>query len=140
MKVYVAASSREMARAMTAFRMVRSIPGVELAHDWVTQIQEVEDANPDVPDPLRVEWATGAVEAIRESSVLWLLLPETQTIGAWVELGVALGFNAANFDPKKLIVTSGVDSIRARSIFTATASARVREDREAADLIRYHAG
>lgn len=139
MKIYVAASSREMTRAIAAMEWIRSEPGMEVAHDWVTQIKEVGIANPsDVPEGLRRSWSMATLEALRDSRAIWLLLPEEPTAGAWFELGAMAAFNYTHGNKK--IFTSGTDSARYRSIFTSLAREHFREDALVIPRLRIFAG
>lgn len=131
MNVYVAASSREMARATIAFQGVKKAADLTIAHDWISQIREVGVANPsNVPEGLRRSWAMDAMEKIRTAPILWLLLPETETVGAWCEFAMAQAFHAVQNGPRRRVVTSGPDVARYRSIFTSLAHSHFTTDAE----------
>ena len=140
MKVYVAASSREMDRARDIFRGVEASPELVIAADWISQIEDHDGiANPsNVPEALRHKWATDAIVAVMNSSVLWLLLPEEPTVGAWCEMTAAVAFDMTR-TTRRLIVTSGSDKARYQSIFTSLAHRHFGTDAEALSAIRMYA-
>jgi hypothetical protein len=129
-----------MARASIAFSGVKDAADLTLAHDWVSQIREVGVANPDnVPEALRRAWASDAMEKIRTAPILWLLLPETETVGAWCEFAMAVAFHAVQNGPRRRVVTSGPNAARYRSIFTALAHQHYPTDAEALNDLRIFA-
>jgi len=140
-KVYVAGSSKELARASSIMTQIRMCPELELTMDWVAQIREVGVANPaDAPEGLRRSWAMNAIQAVQDAPVLWLLLPTTETVGAWCELSAAVVFGMTQ-PLRRRIMTSGPPEARARSIFTALADRHFDTDGEAlADLRMYARG
>lgn len=89
MRVYVAASSQEVDRARYAMRAVERA-GCELTHDWTQDLAAVGCAQGyALPSRRRREIAERDLMAIRRADVLWLLIPETRTAGAWAEWGYA---------------------------------------------------
>ncbi len=137
MKIYVAASSREMDRASVAFELVKACPDLELAHDWIAQIKAVGAANPPAANYLRRQWALKDLEAVKAAPIFWFLLPTTETVGAWCELTAAAVFDMSQRGPKRLIVTSGNDSMR--SIFSALAHRHYQTDSEAFSALKIYA-
>lgn len=92
LRVYVAASSREMERVDRALAMLGGLTEVVVTYRWI--------------DDMRAEMAKGrsdkdlsrdeAMEAghkcllgVAQAEVVWLLYPNEPTRGAWVELGYA---------------------------------------------------
>ena len=138
LKIYVAASSKEMDRAQKAMDWVKTTWGLELAHDWVADIkQRAERGLTD--DDLTMEEAArfvGAdINAILQSNVLWLLLPTTPTTGAWIEYGIGivarrLG-NATGTD--RYLICSGGAGVP--PIFTVAANAILDTDEAAKEWL-----
>lgn len=138
MKIYVAGSSRELERAEAAMVAIKG-SDLELSHNWVQQIRDVGQANPVEREAQRKAWVIDSLEKVRLSAVLWLLLPRSPTIGAWVELGAAAAFDLGQAGPRRLIVTSGEADDRYRSIFTALATRHFDTDGEAASHLKIYA-
>ena len=115
-KVYVAASSRELARAEGAIQALRDL-GHEVTHDWPRMVRAVGEANPaDADDVLRLQWAEEDLLGIRAADTFWLLMPDYGGFGAGVELGYALG----NLLGYVRVIVSGQHT---NSIFTVYADA-----------------
>lgn len=118
LRVYVAASSNELARAKWAIKELREL-GHVVTHDWPAEVESVGSANPpDARETDRVIWADGDLVGIEEADVFWLLMPEAEGFGAGVELGYALAMGHFVGGPSPRVVCSGPV---ARSIFTALA-------------------
>lgn len=123
--VYVACSSKEMDRARSAFDMVRGSPHLTLAFDWITQIEAVGAANPapkkNWGDILRRrEWAHKAIVGASLADILWVLLPESETVGVWVEFTSAVISNLHRSSKVKIVV-SGSEAAYSKSIFISLA-------------------
>lgn len=114
-KIYVAASSKEKARASCVMDRIRASPLLELAHDWVAVQDEVQaHGGPSDAELSRTDargYATTDLEYVAEVDIFWLLAPETPTSGAWVEYGYALA------GVSYVVVSGAVE----RSIFCACA-------------------
>ncbi len=94
--VYVAGASADWERAKVRMDWVRSHPGLTLAYDWVADVVKyrVEGGKSDaeLTDGERFSLAGSDVSAVVRCDIFWLLVPhDTVTVGAWVELGVAIG-------------------------------------------------
>jgi hypothetical protein len=122
MKLYIAASSKpqERARVDAAFAAVDGF--YEIVGDWRADCDKF-GANPAGLDCS--PFAKADMNAVRECDVLWLLMPQSETRGAWVEFGLALAFG-------KVVVCSGEG--QERSIFTSLAMRRYELD---ADAVTY---
>ncbi len=119
MKIYVAASSKELERAKAAMAAVEAL-GHTISHDWVKCVEEEGEANPvSATHTQRANWAEDDLAGVQEADVLWLLMPEDAGFGAGVEFGYALS------KPWKRIVVSGAFE---RSIFPALANACYTDD------------
>jgi hypothetical protein len=115
-KVYVAGASKEPERVRRAMNAVLA-EGWELTHDWLAEIERVGSANDGLTLAQRCDSATRDLRAIREADMVWLLAPENDSTGAWVELGYVLGLYDGCFVSTPGIVVSGPGS--GRSIFCA---------------------
>jgi hypothetical protein len=108
---------------------VSATPGMELALDWLAAIEQAGSANRGLSGDERRTYADADLRAIREGDALWFLSPTTETRGAWLELGYAIGHLASH---RAYIVASG-DS--GQSIFCALVT-EVSTDAEALDYLR----
>lgn len=118
LKVYVAASSKQLDRAKAAMQLLR-LAGHSIAHDWVTEVEAVGSANPpDATNDERWDWAIDDLAGVKAADVVWFLVPDTEGAGAFVELGYALAI-------EKPVICSGLYQ---RSIFTAMAVCYDRDD------------
>jgi hypothetical protein len=118
--LYLAASSADITRAKY-WRDQLVLAGVPVISTWIDTIMFVGAANPrDATRQDRRAWARRCLQEVQIAELLWLLVPppELATIGAWVELGYALGAGAAH------LICSG-DTLR--SIFPALAEEHERD-------------
>lgn len=130
LRVYVAASSRELERAKWAMAQIRAM-GHEISHDWVRCVEEEGEANPSAATLDQCEkWAWDDLEGVENADVIWLLMPDAGGFGAGVELGYAIGM-----DREIRIVASGPTRC---SIFTALADACYPNDEDA--LLEFRLG
>ncbi len=108
MKVYIAGASKEIERAERWKQWLES-KDIEVTSTWIDNIRKVGKANPvDATIEQYKQWAINqCLHEVEQAGVFWLLLPECDTVGAWIELGRA-------FTLGRLIVMSG----RHRPIFT----------------------
>lgn len=127
MKVYVAGSSREMARARSAMERLRALD-IEVTSTWIESIERAGDANPRqaLKDDRRA-WSRECLDGVAAADVLWLLAPAlgAPTCGAWVELGYAVATD-------KTVIASG--DVMA-SIFTAVSLVEYSDDDDALAMI-----
>lgn len=129
-KVYLAASSLEIARVRRCQRALANA-GHVLALDWLTPILDnaaVGKLDASLPDDEAALHAWTDLEAVRTADVLWLLAPEQQTRGAWVELGFAIAMG-------KLTIVSG-PAMRC-SIFARCATHMVDRDESVLALLPF---
>lgn len=128
--VYVAGSSGELERARRAMAYLRAA-GLEVAHDWVAEVERVGVANPaDATRAQRSGWAVSCLLGLTDASAVWLLAPEVETRGAWLEIGYALDRSLDGRGPP--IVSSGRTS---QSIFLALTQ-EVATDEQALAVLR----
>lgn len=124
LRVYIAASSREMDRARAAMFALRAW-GCEITEDWVAAIEAAGAANEGLSDEDRRRYAGADLRGVADADVFWLLAPETPSAGCWVEMGYALSHTTWGQSPARIIV-SGPG--RARCIFAALADVEVDTD------------
>lgn len=117
LRVYVAGSSAEPQRVRAAMDAARGA-GCELTEDWLAAMEEAGTANEGLTHEQRRRYALADLRGLEAADVLWVLAPETHSIGVWVELGYALAGRAWGAMPGGIVV-SGPAS--ARSIFCALA-------------------
>lgn len=90
MRVYIAASSMELERVdYWAAQLVAA--GIEVSSTWPISVRE-HGANPrESSNRQRSVWALRCLDEIRESYVVWFLVPplDKPTRGAWAELQLA---------------------------------------------------
>lgn len=114
MRLYIAGASAERGLICSWMAVARR-DGIEITHDWVAQMAAVGVSDPEVVWADRRKYTTFMIDAIVNEH-FWLLVPKslvTHTIGAWVELGVAL------LAAKKTYVSGDLD----RCLFIAGAGA-----------------
>ena len=85
--VYVAASSREVYRAVAAMDALRKA-GIEVPFDWTRRVIAEGTASLDQCQR-NAAVAYEEVAAVRRSNFLWLLIPEHGSTGAGFESGIA---------------------------------------------------
>ena len=90
MRVYVAGASKEPGRVRQAMDWVDADPNLELTQDWLTDIEN-EVSDDQLTHDQRVHYAFKDLSAVWRSKVIWVLIPNNQSVGCWVELGYALG-------------------------------------------------
>ena len=89
MKVYVAGASKEIIRAERWVRRLQD-DGIIVMSTWTQVIRAVGKANPVDATPEQYKsWVQKDLDEVAASNVLWFLLPEVDTVGAFVELGYA---------------------------------------------------
>lgn len=143
MKVYVAGASAERADVAKYMQRLRDT-GIEVALDWAAEIDANGGlSNEGLTEKQRLGAAVADRDAVLCADVLWLMVPRTASVGAWVELGVAIGANVTRDNLSEIFDNSGADIMTVvsgaydKSIFTALAD-RVYNDHEAAyeDIVR----
>lgn len=109
LRIYIAGASSEPERVRRWMNAARA-QGWYLTLDWLALVDAQGTANAGMCDEDRESAAAADWRAVREADVIWVLAPERASIGAWVELGMAIALG-------KRIVLSG--STRERTIFGA---------------------
>jgi hypothetical protein len=121
MKIYLAGASLERHEISKYIKTLKDV-GAAITFDWTAAIEaDGGKANEGLVWDRRRELAKQALDAVRAADVVWLLLPTTSTIGAWVELGAAFAFRherlSKDTSGKPYILVSGVSPDR--TIFTS---------------------
>lgn len=90
-KIYIAASSTELARAKEAARTA-TLLGLEIAGAWWSDVEDYGEANPEDDDEARIRYSVKDLKAVRSADIFWLLMPGDGfvSVGAFVEFGIAL--------------------------------------------------
>jgi hypothetical protein len=126
-RIYVAASSAERDRARRAIAAVCATPGLELTHDWLTEIEATGVTDRELDRAGQRAAALTDLHAIRRAQVLWLLAPAAPSQGAGVEWGWALASAV-------LPIVSGPAA--SNSIFSSLAGLEFATDELALDYLR----
>jgi hypothetical protein len=126
LRVYVAGAVVERhERAIPAMQALRAA-GITITHDWTESIVDVgsaERSEADVPEDIRYRAALDDASGVRAADVVLLLAPsERGSSGAWVELGLAIGFGVP-------VLAAGPKN--GRTIFTSLTQQRFPTDDEA---------
>lgn len=113
LKVYVAASSEEIATARAAMRDLEHA-GVMVTSTWPDVIASQSEANPrNASREDRRQWSVTDLAQVEEADVLWFMAPSRASgRGAYVELGYA-------YARGKVVIASGDTT---QSIFGALAA------------------
>lgn len=122
--IYVAGSSRER-ELVSAYQTALKAAGWWLAHDWVAQMNACHIPDVDLPIEAQRRYAEQDLAGVRRAQVFWLLVPSTPSIGAYVELGYALGLDTRDHGGPRVVV-SGLPSL-----FTSLADERYATHAEA---------
>lgn len=113
--IYLAGASSEAAM-VRHYAASLEAAGWVVVHDWWTDFLErgcVPGRDCDLSPEKRRACAREDLAAVRRASVVWLLVPEGDSIGAWVEFGAALTLGASGH-----VLVSGCCD---RTIFTEAA-------------------
>jgi hypothetical protein len=118
--IYVAGSSKEAVKIAGYMQRLRDM-GWTVTHDWTVPVLEAKVADGDLSDHERIRLAVDDSWGVRTAGYFWLVIPETGSLGSWVELGIAIGLRCT-------IIVSG--DCR-KSIFLTLAGEEFREHEEA---------
>lgn len=149
-RVYVAAASAEIDRAMSMIGQVSISSGLSITHDWTKNFTDpaaskVSEAELDAR--LRRRFFEECIRAVRNSDFVWFLAPGRRpalneavaslyaTKGAWGELVAAYIYERLHGKP--LILVSGAE--RYQSIFTECAHYFFERDIDALEWLRAEA-
>ena len=100
MKVYVAGSSRDLARIKANMARLRQA-GIEITHDWVSLVENVGAANPhDASKAQRDAWALADLQGALDADLVWLCVGAEASWGAGFEIGFCLAY-------KRNVIASG---------------------------------
>jgi len=134
MKIYVAGASAEMARAESMIAVLRG-NGFEVPFDWTEPVKRHGHAN-DVSPTVADAESTNALRHVENVDAVVCLVPPVgvDTIGLWVELGVAFALRGIFDYPHVMIVAPAGASLRdvaKRSIMFARADTMVASEADA---------
>ena len=92
MKFYLAGASKEVDRAKAVMNGLRAL-GHTITHDWTEEVEKYKDTIPS--DEILSKCALQDFRGVCDADRFILLVPENQnaTIGAYVELGMAIAFH-----------------------------------------------
>ena len=109
--VYVAGASGEAIEVAALIAKLEGL-GHTCTFDWTREVLSRRAAGKTDADLTQFEAAcaaTGCLDGVDRADILWLVVPQTESIGAWVELGYAMARG-------KILCASGRHS---RTIFGA---------------------
>jgi len=91
MRIYVAGSGRDLARVRTVQKALRE-HGHEITYDWTSDIEHNgSTAESDLDPVVAAAYAVADAQAVLDARAFVLVLPQTLSIGSWVEFGIAIG-------------------------------------------------
>jgi hypothetical protein len=97
--IYVAGASKETDRAKHVIARCREL-GLTITMDWTKGIEDARAkgyaTDADCPPQVRLEAARADFNGVANADVFLLLVPAKRhgSLGAWIELGIALALNA----------------------------------------------
>lgn len=126
MKVYIAASSDDIARAEHWTTTLRDY-GIDVVSTWPAAVRAIGVANPtDATDAQRRSWSGGCLLEVAACDVLWLLAPDNgHGRGAYAEFGAAHAMG-------KVLIASGDVT---QSVFCAQATEFVLDGQAAGRIV-----
>jgi len=126
MKVYIAGASKEIDLVEKYVHAVRNL-GHVITHDWCATIRKVGDANPrDLPRDENAAFAKEDLNGVATCDLLWLLIPQNNSAGCWIEFGYALC--RQNWRTPRIIVSGDFG----KSIFCALSGVECYSDHDIA--------
>jgi hypothetical protein len=96
MKIYVAGASSEIETARGWMKRLREA-GFEVTVDWPTMIDQGGGVANDLPGEAARKAAWTDLRGVSDAEIFWMLVPEVETKGAWIELGYALSESVVVF-------------------------------------------
>ena len=115
MKIYVAGASKEIDMVERYIRILRDT-GHVITVDWCAEIRKVGDANPrDLPREENAKFAEDDLSGVRQADLFWLLIPQSNSAGCWIEFGYACAMRRRPISSPEIFVSGDYG----RSIFCA---------------------
>lgn len=93
MKIYLAGASREI-DLCESFRTRLRTEGHVITHDWMREIRMCPVMDHELSHEARHTYALDDMRGVLSADMVWILCPDNQSIGCWVELGMALAIGA----------------------------------------------
>ena len=137
LQVYVAGASQDIPRAKAIMQALRGTGMAEITHDWIPDIENSPGDENLTPEQHR-PFAEKDVQGVIKADMLWLLTPEFPSSGAWVELGVAIGYRLAkgSFSQQPIVISSGPKA--SRNLFCSLSDQQFDTDDAAFAWIQHH--
>lgn len=127
LNVYVAGASAEVEMVVIYMTKLRE-GGVHITHDWTPDVlRQGGAADALVPSAERLRMVSADFAGVAAADILWLVVPASDSIGCWAELGYAHGVGTP-------IIASGPCVMR--TIFTEFALQFTTHDDALAYLLR----
>jgi hypothetical protein len=126
MKIYLAGASKELDTCKHYIERLKLL-GHTITHDWTKEVEANGDANPTnaTLEGCR-KWSNADFEGVYKANIVWLLYPENNSAGCWIEYGYALGIGRS-------VIVSGNWK---KSIFSSLAFERYTNHELALDFFR----
>jgi hypothetical protein len=91
MKIYLAGASKELDTCKNYIEQLKLL-GHTITHDWTKEVEANLDANPREAslEDMR-KWSDNDFQGVYFANFVWLLVPNNNSAGCWIEYGYALG-------------------------------------------------
>lgn len=119
MKVYIAGSSRELARVRAVADAIDAMPDMEITERWWVGAEAWAGLDSEQSDKAAKKAALSCIGGVSGADVLVMLMPSTASGGSMVELGLALGLGTP-------IIVS--DTVKHRTVFCSLAEHVVSDE------------
>jgi hypothetical protein len=127
-KIYVAGASKEIDLVESYIAKLRDF-GHVITEDWCAQIRKVGAANPtDIDREQCAEFAIKDLKGVIDCDVFWMLVPQNNSAGCWVEFGYALALKGRASKVWEIFVSGD----HKRSIFCALSQVHLYDSHEEA--------
>src|ERR1700747_2806340 len=124
MKIYVAGASKERLMIADYMRRLREA-GFEITHDWIAEMDQEKTPDNELSHEKAEKYGRRNLYGVLQADLFWLMIPENQSLGAWVELGYALA--------RMGVIVSGD---RTKSIFVHLSCDHFKTHEEAFEFIK----
>lgn len=125
-RVYIAASSSEVGRAEHWAAKLEASGRVMVVSNWIPNVKTFGGNPADSTLDQQYEWAEDCRVGVENSDVIWVLMPQQSSMGAFWEFGFGYAYQLAT------AVSGGNQKA---SVFTSLAKYRFDTDEEAFDFI-----
>lgn len=126
MKIYLAGASKELDTCKFYIERLKVL-GHTITHDWTKEVEANSEGNPrETPIETMRIWSNADFNGVYKANMIWLLVPNNNSAGCWIEYGYALGVG-------RNVIVSGDWR---KSIFSSLAFERYANHELALDFFR----